>query len=61
MTVHAATTRDGDLGAAGTEVVTRDQATGLELARYPVAGPAEAAAAVAAARESISLRPQTAA
>lgn len=52
MTVHAATTRDGDLGAVGAELVTLDQATGAELARYPVAGPAEAAAAVTAARAS---------
>jgi succinate-semialdehyde dehydrogenase / glutarate-semialdehyde dehydrogenase len=33
-----------------TEIVTIDQATGAEFARYPVAGKEEAAAAVAAAR-----------
>ncbi|MBB5782991.1 aldehyde dehydrogenase family protein [Nonomuraea jabiensis] len=43
-------TRDGALGADGTEVITIDQATGAELARYPVASTEEAAAAVAAAR-----------
>ncbi|GAB3445751.1 hypothetical protein GCM10027570_16260 [Streptomonospora sediminis] len=46
----AATTRDGDPGATGAEVVTLDQATGRELARYPAAGPEQANAAVAAAR-----------
>ncbi|GAA0895936.1 aldehyde dehydrogenase family protein [Pseudonocardia zijingensis] len=45
-----ATTRDGDLAATGTEVITIDQATGEELARHPVAGPEEVQAAVAAAR-----------
>lgn len=49
-TLSTATTRDGDLTADATEVVTIDQATGGELARYPVAGPTEAAAAVATAR-----------
>jgi aldehyde dehydrogenase (NAD+) len=43
-------TRDGVIGQDGDEVVTVDQATGAELARYPVAGEKEAAAAVAAAR-----------
>lgn len=50
MTNTAAATRDGVLGQDGSEVITIDQATGAELARYPVAGPDEAAAAVAAAR-----------
>ena len=43
-------TRDGVTGYDSSEVVTIDQATGAELARYPVAGKAEADAAVAAAR-----------
>ncbi|MGW0085396.1 aldehyde dehydrogenase family protein [Streptomyces sp. NPDC003393] len=43
-------TRDGVLGADGTDVITIDQTTGNELARYPVAGEAAAVAAVAAAR-----------
>ncbi|MGW7132472.1 aldehyde dehydrogenase family protein [Streptomyces bobili] len=43
-------TRDGSIGQDGSEVVTVDQATGAEFARYPVAGRAEAAAAVTAAR-----------
>ncbi|CAM5401276.1 succinate-semialdehyde dehydrogenase (NADP(+)) OS=Streptomyces alboniger OX=132473 GN=CP975_21355 PE=3 SV=1 [Streptomyces alboniger] len=43
-------TRDGVIGQDGSEVVTVDQATGAELARYPVAGEEEAATAVAAAR-----------
>lgn len=46
----AAASRDGDLGVTGAEVVTIDQAAGEELARYPVAGPEEARAAVEAAR-----------
>ena len=50
MSVDTATTRDGDPQAVGPEVVTIDQATGKELARYPVAGPDQVAAAVAAAR-----------
>lgn len=45
-------TRDGVLGADAAEVITIDQATGAELARYPVAGSKEAAAAVAAARST---------
>jgi acyl-CoA reductase-like NAD-dependent aldehyde dehydrogenase len=49
-TVSAAPIRDGDPDAAATEVVAVDQATGAELARYPVAGQAEAEAAVADAR-----------
>ena len=44
------TTRDGVIGQSGSEVVTVDQATGAEFARYPVAGKEEAATAVAAAR-----------
>ena len=43
-------TRDGALNADETEVVTVNQATGSELARYPVAGAADAEAATAAAR-----------
>ena len=43
-------TRDGALDADAAEVVTIDQATGSELARYPVAGAEEAQAAVIAAR-----------
>lgn len=43
-------TRDGVIGYDATEIVTIDQATGAEFARYPVAGKEEAAAAVAAAR-----------
>jgi len=43
-------TRDGDLADPTREVVTVDQATGRELRRYPAAGPAQAAAAVASAR-----------
>ena len=46
------TTRDGVLGADAPEVITIDQATGRELARYPVAGKKEAAAAVSAARRA---------
>lgn len=46
----SAITRDGVIGQDGSEVVTVDQATGAEFARYPVAGKEEAAAAVAAAR-----------
>jgi succinate-semialdehyde dehydrogenase / glutarate-semialdehyde dehydrogenase len=45
-------TRDGALGADATEVVTTDQATGRELARYPVAGAEEAMAVTRAARAS---------
>ena len=45
-------TRDGVIGQGGSEVVTVDQATGAEFARYPVAGEDEAATAVAAARSS---------
>jgi aldehyde dehydrogenase (NAD+) len=45
-------TRDGVIGADGSVVVTIDQATGAELARYPVAGKAEADAAVAEARSA---------
>ncbi|MFJ3802864.1 aldehyde dehydrogenase family protein [Streptomyces sp. NPDC090088] len=44
------TTRDGVIGYDGTEIVTIDQATGAEFAKYAVAGQAEAEAAVAAAR-----------
>lgn len=44
-------TRDGVVGFDGSEVVTIDQATGAELARYPVDGGEQAAAAVAAARQ----------
>ncbi|MEV0219820.1 aldehyde dehydrogenase family protein [Streptomyces sp. NPDC050704] len=43
-------TRDGVIGYDGSEVVTVDQATGAEFARYPAAGKEEAAAAVGAAR-----------
>lgn len=43
-------TRDGVIGQDGSEVITVDQATGAEFARYPVAGKKEAAAAVADAR-----------
>jgi aldehyde dehydrogenase (NAD+) len=43
-------TRDGVIGYDDTAVVTVDQATGAELARYSVAGEPEAAAVVAAAR-----------
>ncbi|TDU05950.1 aldehyde dehydrogenase (NAD+) [Streptomyces sp. 846.5] len=43
-------TRDGVIGQDGSAVVTVDQATGAEFARYPVAGKTEADAAVAAAR-----------
>ncbi|MEY9863544.1 succinate-semialdehyde dehydrogenase/glutarate-semialdehyde dehydrogenase [Catenulispora sp. GAS73] len=43
-------TRDGALDATASEVVTIDQADGSVLARYPVAGPAEAQNALAAAR-----------
>ncbi|MEU4488536.1 aldehyde dehydrogenase family protein [Streptomyces purpurascens] len=43
-------TRDGVTGYDATEIVTIDQATGTEFARYPVAGKEEAAAAVSAAR-----------
>jgi succinate-semialdehyde dehydrogenase / glutarate-semialdehyde dehydrogenase len=50
-TTPAATlTRDGARGTDETEAVTTDQATGRELARYPVAGPEEATAATRAAR-----------
>lgn len=50
MSTSTASTRDGDLRADDAEVVTVDQATGREFARYATAGPDEAAAAVAAAR-----------
>lgn len=51
MTKTTATiTRDGVIGQDGSEVVTVDQATGAEFARYPVAGKEEAIEAVAAAR-----------
>ncbi|MBE8473855.1 aldehyde dehydrogenase family protein [Streptomyces justiciae] len=51
MTSNDATiTRDGVLGYDAAEIVTFDQATGAEFARYPVAGKEEAATAVAAAR-----------
>ena len=53
-TVNTNLTRDGALDSEGTEVVTVDQATGAELARYRVAGAAEARAATAAARASAS-------
>lgn len=43
-------TRDGVIGDDSSEAVTIDQATGAELARYPVAGKEEAEAAVAAGR-----------
>lgn len=43
-------TRDGVIGDDDAEIVTFDQATGAEFARYPVAGKADATAAVAAAR-----------
>lgn len=43
-------TRDGVIGQDGSEVITVDQATGAEFARYPVAGKKEAAEAVADAR-----------
>lgn len=44
------TTRDGNLAESRAEVVTIDQATGRDSTRYRVAGPADAAAAVRAAR-----------
>ena len=44
-------TRDGVVGFDDTQVITFDQGTGAELARFPVAGKQEAAAAVAAARD----------
>jgi succinate-semialdehyde dehydrogenase / glutarate-semialdehyde dehydrogenase len=44
--------RDGTRAADADDVVTIDQATGDELARYPVAGPAEASSAVDAARSA---------
>ncbi|MFG2135089.1 aldehyde dehydrogenase family protein [Streptomyces sp. NPDC048751] len=47
---NATITRDGVIGYDASEIVTFDQATGAEFARYPVAGRGEAAAAVAAAR-----------
>jgi succinate-semialdehyde dehydrogenase/glutarate-semialdehyde dehydrogenase len=49
-TPAATVTRDGAREADAAEVVTTDQATGRERARYPVAGPEEAAAATRAAR-----------
>ena len=49
-TVNSNLTRDGALDSDETEVVTVDQATGAELARYRVAGAVEARAATAAAR-----------
>src|SRR5690606_2521278 len=42
-------TRDGDLRATGTEIVTIDQATGQVLARHPVADAAEVARTVTTA------------
>ncbi|MFD4675992.1 aldehyde dehydrogenase family protein [Lentzea sp. NPDC058450] len=44
------TSRDGDAGASGGEVVTIDQATGQVLHRYPVAAPDQVEAAVGSAR-----------
>lgn len=46
------TSRDGDAAEAATELVTIDQATGKQFARYPIAGPIEAAVAVSAARSA---------
>ncbi|MER7164903.1 aldehyde dehydrogenase family protein [Micromonospora sp. NPDC000207] len=43
-------TRDGDPDATGVEVITLDQSTGLELARYPAAGPEQVSAAIQVAR-----------
>lgn len=51
-TATAVPTRDGNPTEAGTEVVTLDQATGAEFARYPAAGPTEAKTAVEAARRA---------
>ncbi len=53
-TTIAAISRDGDLSTTADEVVTIDQATGSELARYAVAGPEEAMQAVDAARSATS-------
>ncbi|MER7690370.1 aldehyde dehydrogenase family protein [Streptomyces sp. NPDC097610] len=50
MTNAPTITRDGVIGYDASEIVTINQATGAEYARYPVAGKEEAAAAVAAAR-----------
>ena len=50
MSTNTATGRDGDPARNTDEVVTIDQSTGAELARHPAAGPAEARAAVDAAR-----------
>jgi len=49
-TANTRVTRDGDAAVADTEVVTLDQATGRELARYPAAGPEQALVAVHRAR-----------
>jgi succinate-semialdehyde dehydrogenase/glutarate-semialdehyde dehydrogenase len=49
-TTATTVTRDGPLGTDAVEVVTTDQASGRELARYPVAGPEQAAAATREAR-----------
>jgi succinate-semialdehyde dehydrogenase/glutarate-semialdehyde dehydrogenase len=50
--VARSTTRDGDLAANASEVITLDQATGQELARYAVDGKEEAAVSVASARSA---------
>src|SRR4051812_13778000 len=52
MSTDTVQARDGDLNATGAEVITIDQATGDELARYPVAGSDQVAAAVAVARQA---------
>lgn len=46
------TSRDGDLGADRSEVVTLDQASGSVFARYPVATSAQVADAVTVARQA---------
>jgi succinate-semialdehyde dehydrogenase/glutarate-semialdehyde dehydrogenase len=51
-TTSLAVNRDTDLPATADEVVTVDQATGNEWARYAVAGPAEASMAVQTARSA---------
>ncbi|GAA2047061.1 aldehyde dehydrogenase family protein [Polymorphospora rubra] len=50
QTVNSTAPRDGAPGATGDEVITLDQSTGRELARYRAAGPEQVGTAVQGAR-----------
>ncbi|MFI7080405.1 aldehyde dehydrogenase family protein [Micromonospora sp. NPDC049903] len=50
QTAQSTATRDGDPDTTGDEVITLDQSTGDELARYRAAGPEQVGAAVQVAR-----------